>query len=270
MKIAGHGGRVSSRSAELQLCAFGEHLLSGSISYRAELELRAPDADRRGGERRLQSHFRSGRRTLTFAHCFRQLIPAATARMKFAGLRRRIRLLLPALLLGTATPIQAQSTNAYAGPEYQAFKLIADRNIFDPNRSSRSRGPTEKQVRVESFALIGTMSYDKGDFAFFDGSSLEFKKVFKTGDTIAGYRIAAITSDAVRLEVNGAQTELRVGMQMKREDEGEWQRSARTLAAASATPAQVSGEKSGGESTGGEQSEVLKRLVQQREQEMNK
>ena len=182
----------------------------------------------------------------------------------------RFKLLSLALAFGTATAIQAQSTNAVAGPEYQAFKLIADRNIFDPNRSSRSRGPTEKQVPVESFALIGTMSYDKGDFAFFDGSGSEFKKVLKTGDTIAGYRIAEITSDAVRLEVNGAQTELRVGMQMKREDEGEWQRSARTLAAASATPGQVSGEKSGGESTGAEQSDVLKRLMQQREQETNK
>src|SRR5438094_6052215 len=56
MKIAGYGGRVSSRSAELQLCALPAY------PDRAELELRAPDTDRRGDERLLQFHFLSRRR----------------------------------------------------------------------------------------------------------------------------------------------------------------------------------------------------------------
>ena len=44
MKMAGHRGRVSSRRAELRLCVLPAY------PDRAELELRAPDTDRRGDE----------------------------------------------------------------------------------------------------------------------------------------------------------------------------------------------------------------------------
>jgi len=33
------------------------------------------------------------------------------------------------------------------------------------------------------------MSYEKGPFAFFEGSSSEFQKVLKQDDTIAGFKI---------------------------------------------------------------------------------
>src|SRR5262245_49763727 len=68
-----------------------------------------------------------------------------------------------------------------AGLTLDAFRLIADRNIFNPNRSGRTpereytRREPERRVRTESLALVGTMSYDHGLFAFFDGSNSDYR-----------------------------------------------------------------------------------------------
>ncbi len=189
---------------------------------------------------------------------------------KTATLETSWRNLLAFALLSLTVAGRAEGTNALARVDFQAFKIITDRNIFNPNRSSRStRNSTERPVRVESFALVGTMSYEKGDFAFFDGSGSQFKSVLKAGETIGGYKITEITPTGVKLEANGQQKELLVGMQMKKEDEGEWQVSARPAAAVSASAPASSG--TGSESTSsGEESEILKRLMLQREQEITK
>src|SRR5205085_7839701 len=102
---------------------------------------------------------------------------------------------------------RAQSTNPPGRLDFQAFKILTERNIFDPNRSSDSgpRSEPRKAARVESFALVGTLSYEKGNFAFFDGSGSAYRKALKTGDTIAGYKIAEITAAGVKLEANGKQ-----------------------------------------------------------------
>src|SRR5439155_22205961 len=63
--------------------------------------------------------------------------------------------------------------------DLESFRLIWERNIFAPNRSpfnrvTRSAPPAPRERgrrRSDSFALIGTMSYEKGRFAFFEGSS---------------------------------------------------------------------------------------------------
>jgi len=134
-------------------------------------------------------------------------------------------LLQSAFLAVACLAARAQNTNSVSRPDYQSFKIIADRNIFDPNRSPRSAGRTEprKAAQVESFALVGTLSYEKGTFAFFDGTDSSYRKALKAGDSIAGYKIAEITADGVKLEAEGKQVELNVGMQMKKQDESEWQ-----------------------------------------------
>jgi hypothetical protein len=80
------------------------------------------------------------------------------------------------LLLAASRPVQAEETNAPSRSDYTSFRIIAERNIFNPNRSGRAgrnatRREPEKRKRVESFALVGTLSYEKGQFAFFDGAS---------------------------------------------------------------------------------------------------
>src|SRR6266508_2608999 len=89
--------------------------------------------------------------------------------------------LLIALLASGPVLADAQETNAVEKVDLQSFRVISQRNIFNPNRSSRGdrserRRDPERRVRTESFALLGTMNYDKGWFAFFDGSSSEYRR----------------------------------------------------------------------------------------------
>ena len=85
-------------------------------------------------------------------------------------------------LIAGSFAASAQDTNATARTDYQFFSVIADRNIFDPNRYAHATGsrPAESSgPRTPGFALVGTMSYRKGTYAFFDGTSAEYRKVLE-------------------------------------------------------------------------------------------
>lgn len=105
-----------------------------------------------------------------------------------------------------------------------AFRIVAERNIFNANRIGpvRVTSPRRPSV-VESFTLVGTMDYEKGEFAFFEGSSSELTKVLKPGAVIAGHKLLVISPQGVKLEADGKEIDLPVGSQMRREDEGLWQ-----------------------------------------------
>ncbi len=174
-----------------------------------------------------------------------------------------------------ADPPPAQDTNRVARPDYASFRIVTDRNIFNANRSGGPVRPSRESrnySKLDAFRLVGIIEYDKGQFAFFDGTSSDYRKALQCQGSIAGYVLTNMTAQSVTLEAEGKKVELKVGMQVRREDNGEWQ-----LAAASDLPA-VSRGGSGGESdssppetgsgdSGGEMSEVLKKLMQQREQE---
>ena len=67
------------------------------------------------------------------------------------------------------------------------------------------------------------MTYDNQKVAFFDGSSSQYSKAVTPADTIAGYKIAEIAFDHVKLAAASNQTiNLPVGSQMKRQDNGPW------------------------------------------------
>ncbi len=124
--------------------------------------------------------------------------------------------------LAAARPAGAQ------GPlDYSSFQVIAERNIFNANRfgrpPARTYEPPPPPARVEAFTLVGTMSYRKGPFAFFDSSSSEYRKIVPPGGSIADYKVAAIEANQVKLEANTNQVELKVGMQLQRENDGPWQ-----------------------------------------------
>ena len=165
-----------------------------------------------------------------------------------------------------------EKTNEFSGQDLASFKIIADRNIFNMNRTPRSSGrspvrETPKPIKIDSFALVGTLSSDKGHFAFFDGSNSDFQKVLKVDDLIGGLKIAQIDTSAVKLDAKGKEIELKMGAQMRRQDEGEWQISDQTDSYSSGASA-TNNNKS--EPSSGAESDILKRLMQQREQEMNK
>ena len=162
--------------------------------------------------------------------------------------------------------VAADATNAPSRSDYVFFRLIADRNIFNPNRSGRSgrtvTRETERKVKMETFTLVGTMSYEQGRFAFFDGSGSQYKKALRPAESIAGFKVTEVTPTCVKLEgTNGQAFELCVGMQMKKREEEDWQLAGQPAGSEVASSA---GGKSDG---GGEADEVLKRLMQRREQD---
>ena len=105
---------------------------------------------------------------------------------------------------------------------FSAFKIIVDRNIFDPDRRPMvASGPAP--TIVDSFSLVGTMSYQKGIFAVFDGTSSEYRKVLQPGGGIAGYTVKVIGGTPQRSRPPRTnELELSVGMQMRRNEDGRW------------------------------------------------
>lgn len=194
-----------------------------------------------------------------------------------APLQRGLAVIAAVITFAAPSVLGAESPSSGGTGEYSAYKVIPERNIFNAARSGRSSaGPREarRPVRVESFALVGTMSYEKGRYAFFDGSGSEFRKALQVGEVIAGHTIREVRTKSVRLELAGKSIDLGINTQMKREDDGPWRASVRTEsysgtgegggAGKSSTPSSSPG--SSGSS--GDVSEVLKRLMEQREKEM--
>jgi hypothetical protein len=176
----------------------------------------------------------------------------------------------------------AQSNGVPGPTAYPSFsRFITERNIFDPNRYShnvtRNYHPTRPTRLTPTFTLVGTMSYEKGMFAFFDGNNPDLRKVLYQSDTngIAGYTVAEITLTGVKLQTaDKKQTvQMKIG-EMMRQEGTEWQPAGRGELAAStaesAAPA-VEGSSPDAVSAPGPASEpndVLKKLMQLREQEL--
>lgn len=188
----------------------------------------------------------------------------------------------------TAATSSSSPSAAGNGTDYPSFQIIPERNIFNVNRSSRaSRAAREsepKPVKVDTLALVGSMSYPKGDFAFFDGSSSDFRRVIKAGDSIAGFQLRSIGRNSVQLESAGKTVELAIGSHLRREEEGEWRVVAETAPSSNASSSGSSRRsRSDGESTnsgaststaqasessGGSADDILQRLMKKRETEL--
>jgi hypothetical protein len=183
--------------------------------------------------------------------------------------------------------VAAAQSNGVPGPTaYSAFSgFITARNIFDPSRFPRGSGPvrtyrTQQQQRsAPAFTLVGTMSYEKGMFAFFDGNQFNLRKVLYQSDSnsIAGFTVAEITTTNVTLQTaDKKQTvPLKIGDVMRQEGNN-WQLAGRGEvfagrgAGESAAPAADSSspDTSTAPSPALEGNDVLKKLMQQREKEL--
>jgi hypothetical protein len=144
--------------------------------------------------------------------------------------------------------------------------MVAERNIFDPNRFPRSNRERVQRKNVESFGLVGTMSYEKGDFAFFDGTSSDYRKVLKASDTIAGYKVLAVLPDSVKLARSTNELVLAVGTQLRRLDDGTWAMAA-GAPAYEASPAVSNSTAQPAAASSGAESDIIKRMMQRREKE---
>ena len=157
--------------------------------------------------------------------------------------------------------------------DYAAFKVIVDKNIFDPNRYARrpgDRGPRSPSKPVDSLTLVGTMTYEKGTFAFFDGTSSDYKKALKLNDLIAGHKITNITPNSVKLAAGTNEVALTVGMQLRREEDGPWSpagQSGSYTAVPGSTSTNAVASTSSDAAASAAESDVIKRLRQRRGQD---
>ena len=179
---------------------------------------------------------------------------------------------LPLVLAGLAAcgAASAGQTNATSRAEYAYFRVIPERNLFNPNRYPLRRGAVRidtggRPAPADAFTLVGTMSYAKGTFAFFAGAAAEYQQVLERGGEIAGFRVVAIQPNAVLLITSNSTLEVRVGAQLQRDAETGW-----VLVPDAGAPAAVPAEAPAvpPPADGGAPSDVLKRLMQQREQEL--
>ncbi len=175
------------------------------------------------------------------------------------ALWRGVLVSLAAFALLAPNPVRSADADGLLD-ETAGLRFIVERNIFDPTRSSRLEGgPVErpKPRRSETLTLVGTMACEKGAYAFFEGSEPAFQKVLETGGEIADCKVAVIACSAVTLDAGTQRITLPVGTRMRREENGEWE-----LAYTSAPPPDSPGE------SAAEGSDIVKRLMLQREQEL--
>lgn len=194
----------------------------------------------------------------------------------------RLTILILAFTALAAWRADAQETNSRARWDDASFRFLAERNIFNPNRSPRSsrpvrsEGPSEAPARTESFALVGTIMHDNGRFAFFEGSSSDYRKVLPVDGAIAGYKVAEITSQDVTLSAEGEQIKLAVGSALRRRGNDPWQVGeamtfAGPISSSSSSPTSSPSSPATPSATpaAAEDNDVLKRLLQKREQELS-
>ena len=108
---------------------------------------------------------------------------------------------------------------------FDAFRLITDRNIFNPNRTGRRERSTEEVAppRLETISLVGTMDSDHGGLrALFDGSDRSYRKTLHVGDSVGDFKVVQIRTEGVDLEHAGKTVSMRVGQQFRKPDGGEW------------------------------------------------
>jgi len=125
-----------------------------------------------------------------------------------------------------------QTTGVPGPTNYQSFSgFIAQRNIFNPARfaivfgqSNRIAPPVRRNI--PAFGLVGTMAYEKGMFAFFDGNSPEYQKVLYASDSnsIAGFIVADVTPSGVTLQTADKKQAmpLKIGDTLRQQDDGSW------------------------------------------------
>jgi hypothetical protein len=140
-------------------------------------------------------------------------------------LKKLIGSALLATLALTARLGIAQSTDDSAttpATDYSAFQLIPQRNIFNPNRYPNEPVNFHPQAsqQVPEFTLVGTMSYRKGMFAFFNGTDPEYQKAVQEGGTIAGFTITNINLTGVLLLSTNMSTNMMVGQAMEQQGDG--------------------------------------------------
>lgn len=164
-----------------------------------------------------------------------------------------------------SAPAPASSPAVATAPagNLEAFALLTERNIFNPNRTARTRtAPEEKPVRTEEVALVGVVGFGQSTAAVFHSADPRLKGEAGPGGRLGEFTVVAVSPSAVELRAGERTFTLAVAQRLTRTEGGEWTASAapvpearsRTEAAPVEVPANAS--------------EVLKRLMKQREKQL--
>ena len=159
---------------------------------------------------------------------------------------------------------------------FEGFKNVRGKNIFDPSRrglrietaASTSMAPPSSRGRT--LALTGTMVTDGKALAFFGGSAAEGSRVISAGNSVAGYKLTAITPTQVSLEHEGKSVTLEVGKQISFEGASGAPTAGGPIVEAAAEP---SGDATGTPSipgVAGDKAEILRRMMERRAKENGK
>ena len=156
----------------------------------------------------------------------------------------------------------AAAATAPAG-SLEAFALVTERNIFNPNRTARTRAtPEEKPVRTEEFALVGVIGFGASTAAVFHSADPRLSGEAAAGGRWADFTVVAVSPSGVELRAGDRSYSLAVAQRLTRVEGGEWTASAAPVpearSRAEAAPVEVPANAS----------EVLKRLMKQREKQL--
>lgn len=205
------------------------------------------------------------------------------------------------LLLFLAAAAIAEETPPAPAPDaggFESFRVIVERNIFNAGRQKPPAGPPVPEVpapRIIQLTLIGTMITEVSSYAFFAGTEPEFNGVRELGDQVAGHTLTSIRSDGVSLDGEGQVISIEVGKGLRRQESGAWEpgtgmdfvsrpgpsitqnrrsaagsrrRSGESGSSSTASGADIQAD-SASTAAGAPDSDVIKRMMEKRRQELN-
>lgn len=194
------------------------------------------------------------------------------ARFIFRGLC----VLVAAALIGTtlassanvpvAKPPSSAPAKATATPvTFDSFRLLTERNIFNPNRVGRTIAGPAAQPRDDEIRLVGVLDSAQGLFAFFDSPDPAYRQALHESGPIAGFTVKHIGADRVELSRSTTSITLHIGQLLHRPVGGDWSvaageniRPTETILSASPSARAIPADASA----------TLKRLMEQRQKQL--
>ncbi len=179
--------------------------------------------------------------------------------------------LLIGLLAGAALAVRSSAADGVDSQTqgFGEFRVIVERNIFDPNRRPFARpvetGPVETADPAETVDLLGTWISNRQTVAFLEGSRPELSGTVEPGGRVGGWRVSGIENGRVVLEKGAEQLDWPVGRRMERTDAGEWVLAGSAMPSANPAPSSSAGVSSS--SRGDGDMDLLQRLRERRQRE---
>ncbi len=182
-----------------------------------------------------------------------------------------------------AEPTEATEPLGKNAVAFDDFRLVVERNIFDPER--RRREP--ENVRTEALPerpptdrilLVGVLVEEATAYCFFESDVREYRGVAALGESLGDLRVAEIKTGEITLAEGERTIKMSVGMSLMKEGDGEWQQDSPGASSAgldvgdeeressSETASEAGSQGKAGDSGG--MSDVMRRLMEKRKQEL--